>query len=405
MLSENSRARGSAVGAPPPAGDRGLDVTLILALGTFAVGTDAFIVAGFLPAMAGDLDVSVAAAGQSVTAFAITYAALAPVIATVTAGVPRRRLLMVALLVLCAANVVAALAPTFALLLIGRILSAVGAAAYTPTASAVSASLVRPQLRARALAVVIGGLTVATALGVPLGNVLGGWLGWRGALGLVAALCAVGAAGVVLLMPAVPGNPRVPLKARLAVLRRPAVTSVLSLTVFGMTASYTVYAYSVPAFESVGAGDAIPAVLFLYGLGAVAGNICSGYFTDRVGAVRVLTGAYLAMALGLGMLALLAAQEISAAPLAIVLAAVWGAASWAQTPPQQHRLIAEAPQEAPLVVSLNSSSIYLGIGAGTLLGGLFLPLGPPVVFGAGAAIALLSLGALGLSVDLGRKNS
>ncbi len=388
---------------PKPEG-RGLDVTLILALGTFAVGTDAFIVAGFLPDMADALDISTAMAGQSVTAFAVTYAALAPVIATVTARVPRRRLLVGALLVLCAANLLAALAPTFAVMLIGRILSAVGAAAYTPTASAVSASLVRPELRARALAVVIGGLTVATALGVPLGNLAGELLGWRSALGLVAALCAVGAVGVSLIMPALPGNPQVPLKTRLAVLRRPAVTSVLSLTIFGMTASYTVYAYSVPAFESVGAsGGFMPMVLFLYGVGTVIGNICAGYFTDRIGSVRVLTIAYVAMAVGLAVLAWLSAAEAAVAVLAVVLALVWGGSSWAQTPPQQHRLIAEAPQEAPLVVSLNSSSIYLGIGAGTVLGGLFLPLGAPAVFGAGAVIAVLSLVLLRVSVLVGRK--
>ncbi|MGH3503834.1 MAG: MFS transporter, partial [Nocardioidaceae bacterium] len=132
-------------------------------------------------------------------------------------------------------------------------------------------------------------------------------------------------------------------------------------------------------------------MLFLYGLGAVIGNLASGYFTDRSGSVRVLTVTYVGMAAGLAALAWVAASGVSQTVLVGFLAAVWGGMSWAQTPPQQHRLIAAAPQEVPLVVSLNSSFIYLGIGAGTALGGVVLSAGPPMLYAVGAAIALVSL--------------
>lgn len=371
---------------------RGLGSVLVLALGTFAVGTDAFVVAGFLPAMAHELRVSPASAGQSVTVFAVAYALLAPIVATVTARLPRRALLVGALLVLGGANLVSALSPNLTVLLISRVLAAAGAAAYTPNAGAVGASLVRPELRARALAVVVGGLTVATALGVPLGDLVSHWFGWRVALGLVAGLCAVNALGVFLNMPAIPGNPRVALRTRLAVLRRRNVVTVLPLTLLGMAASYTVYAYSVPELESVGVAEAsVTIMLFLYGLGAVLGNLASGYFTDRWGSVRVLTVTYVGMAVALALLAGIATVGASLTALVGLLAIVWGGTSWAQTPPQQHRLISAAPQEVPLVVSLNSSAIYLGIGAGTALGGALLSTGPSMLYAAGAAIAVLSL--------------
>ncbi|MCX5396271.1 MFS transporter [Streptomyces sp. NBC_00102] len=373
-------------------GQGGLMPTLVLALGTFAVGTDAFVVAGFLPSMAEDLYVSTEAAGQSVTVFAAAYALLSPVLATATARLPRRALLVGALITLGLANLCSALAPNLAVLIISRVLAAAGAAAYTPSAGAVSAALVRPEYRARALAVVIGGLTVATALGVPLGNLAGHWLGWRSALGIVAALCALIALGVRLMMPALPGNPRVPLRTRLAVLRRPAVLAVLPLTVFGMAAAYTAYAYSVPVLRAVRVPDSADLwMLFLYGLGAVLGNLASGYATDRWGSVRVLTFGYIGMVLALGLLTWLAATHVSLVLLVGVLVLLWGAASWCQTPAQQHRLIEAAPQEAPLVVSLNSSGIYLGIGLGTVLGGITLPHGATTVYGLGAALAAAAL--------------
>ncbi|THA79268.1 MFS transporter [Streptomyces sp. A0642] len=375
---------------PPEPGP--LSSTSVLALGTFAVGTDAFVVAGFLPSMADSLHVSQAAAGQSVTVFAAAYAVLSPVLATLTARVPRRILLISALLTLGAANLLSALAPSLAVLIVSRIIAAAGAAAYTPNAAAVGAALVRPELRARALAMVVGGLTVATALGVPLGNVISHWLGWRSTLGVVAALCLVIAVGVRLNMPEVPGNPRVALRTRLAALRRPTVLAVLPLTVLGMGACYTAYAYSVPVLEGVRVPEgAMLWMLILYGLGAVLGNVAAGYATDRWGSVRVLTAGYLVMALALGALAWIAAAHGSVQPVVGLLVLLWGASSWCQTPPQQHRLIQVAPQEAPLLVSLNSSGIYLGIGLGTVLGGVTLPAGTTAVYALGAALAAAAL--------------
>jgi predicted MFS family arabinose efflux permease len=388
-IHRQKEARSAPAADPAP---RGLGSTLILGLGTFAVGTDAYVVAGFLPDMASSLHVSEGTAGQSATAFAITYAVLSPVLATVLARVPRRALLVAALAVLAAANLGSALAPDFAVLMVSRVVAAAGAAAFTPNAGAVAASLVAPAQRARALAVVIGGLTVATALGVPLGSLAARTLDWHAALALVAALCAVAAAGVLRAMPALPGGPRIPLRRRLAALRHPGVVAVLPLTVLGMAAGYGLYAYAVPIMRALGAGgSAEPWLLFLYGAGAVAGNLVAGARVDRHGPLRVQAAGYTALAATLALLTCASATGTSWLPVTALLMIAWGATTWFQTPAQQVRLINAAPQETAVVVGLNASALYAGIGAGTVLGGVLLPHGATAALAACTALAVLCL--------------
>lgn len=366
-----------------------------LALGTFAVGTDAFVIAGFLPRMADELGVSEAAAGYSVTVFAICYAVFSPLLATVTATVPRRRLLVAALVMLGLANLGTALAPDFAVLMATRVLAALGAAAYTPNAGAVASSLVTEERRGRALALVVSGLTVATAIGVPLGNLASRLMGWRSALGLVAVLCLIIGLGLAVLLPRLAGGIRTPLAARLAVLRDPSVRVILPVTVLGMAAAYTAYAYAIPAFAAVGvSSEATQWMLFLYGVGAIVGAQSSGGLTDRFGGTRVLIAGYAVMVGTLAAFGSLSLAGVALPVLVGALAFTWGASSWCQTPPQQHRLIAAASEQAPLVIALNSSGIYIGIGGGTFIGGLAGVGSVAWMFFSGAVIAVLAAGFL-----------
>ncbi|MFI7532437.1 MFS transporter [Streptosporangium sp. NPDC049376] len=394
----------SNVSISRPAALGGLGRTWVLALGTFAVGTDAFVLAGFLPDVAASLRASTAGAGQAVTVFAAAYALSAPVVATVSARLPRRALLVAALVLLAVANAGSALAPDLPSLLVTRVLAAVGAAAYTPTAGAVSAALVRPELRARALAVVVGGLTVATALGVPLGGAIGAVMGWRAALGLVAALCLVTALAAGALTPPLPGGVPVPLRTRLAALRRPGVAVVLPLTALGMAAAYTAYAFAVPALGALGVtGSGAVWALSAYGLGAVAGNLAAGFAADRIGPVRTLATGYTLMAVTMAAFTLLAVTGVRAPAAVALLAVTWGAASWCQTPPQQYRLIEAATAQAPLLVALNSSAIYLGISTGTAVGGLTMPAGTGTTFAVATALALAALAWLSVTAGVTRR--
>jgi len=169
-----------------------------LALGTLAIGTEGFMIAGLLPDISADLGVSIQAAGQLVTVFALTYAISSPVLTALTGNFDRRRLLAVAMGAFAAANVVAFEASGYWGLLGARMLLALAAGVFVPAANALASTLVPPRFRGRALAVVNGGTTIAIALGVPLGALVGDRFGWRTTFAGVAMIATLATAGLIL---------------------------------------------------------------------------------------------------------------------------------------------------------------------------------------------------------------
>ncbi|MFE6055873.1 MFS transporter [Kitasatospora sp. NPDC056446] len=369
---------------------------LLLALGTFAMGTDSMVVAGILGPVSADLGVSVPAAGQLVTVFALGYALLAPVLAALTARWPRRRLLLAALAVFTAANALSALAPTYGLLLATRVLAAAGAALYTPTANAVATTLVAPERRGRALATVLGGMTVATALGVPLGT----WVGrgdWRLTMWLVTALGLAALVGLAALLRDLPAPAAAPaLRARLAPLGRRRVLGAAATTLVFFLAFQSVYIYLATAVSGAtgGDGDRLSAILLTCGVMSVAGSWLGGRLVDRVGVRPVLLAGSAVAACAFAALPWLGRSM----PGALGYAAVVPLAGWAVSVALPHRLASLDPAGAPLLISLNSSALYLGTAAGGvagsaaigLLGGRWFPFAAAVLAVAACAVAAVT---------------
>lgn len=339
----------------------------VLALGAFALGTDLFVIAGILPEVARDMKVSVGAAGWLVSAFAFTYAPASPVLAVLTGNVPRRGLLLTSLGVFCAANVISALSPGYDLLLLSRVLAALGAALYMPTASSIAASLAPPEKRGRALAMVTAGLTVAIVLGVPLGTWVAEYAGWRATFWLVAAVSAGALLGIRAWIPRVPALQPVGWGARVALLKQPRVAAALSMTVLWTAGAFTVYPYlsALLHHETHLSLAETGWILLLFGVASVAGNFVGGHGADRRGVLPTIAFALTLMVLTLATLSW-GGSHLAAV---IVAVAVWGVAGWMLTPPQQHRLIAYAPQIPAAILGLNGSAIYLGMGIGASVGG------------------------------------
>ena len=193
----------------------------VLALSIFVLGTSEFMITGLLPEMARDLAVSIPATGYLISAFAIGMIVGAPLMAIVTLALPRRTTLVASLLVFVVGHVLAALASDYGVVLVARVVTALATATFWVVAAVVAVSMVGEHLRARALAVLLSGLTVATVLGVPLGTVVGQQLGWRATFWAVAGLALLGLVGVLATVPRrTEGTRRPVLRDELAAFRR-----------------------------------------------------------------------------------------------------------------------------------------------------------------------------------------
>jgi predicted MFS family arabinose efflux permease len=359
----------------------------VLAFGAFGVGTSGYIVAGLLPALTGELHVSATAAAQLVTAFAIAYAIGSPLFAAVTGGWERRSLLVAALVVTAAGNLFAALAPGYGSLLLARVVTAVGAAVFTPAASAVAAELTAPERRGRAVALVFGGLTVALIFGVPLGSLISQHLGYRPAFALVAAFSLASALAVRLALPAVAPPPRVRFAERFAVGRDPRVLVMLAITVLACLAAFMVYTFVSPLLAATAGvhGTTVTLLLFCYGVGGAVGNFAGGRAADRWGSRAPLLVVTVAITIVMALLPVTTGTPIAAG----ITLFVWGMATWSFNPPVQHRLIELSPGHAGLVLSLNASAIYLGVGLSGVVGGAVLDSAGPLVLPEVAAVLTL----------------
>jgi len=340
---------------------------LILAAGMFAIGTDSFVVAGILDQVAGSLNVSLALAGQMVTLYALSYALLSPVIAAALANWPRKRLLLTGMVIFVIGNVITALAPNIELVLASRLIAGLGAAMFSPTATAAGASLVAPEQRGRALAIVIAGLTSATALGAPLGTFIGGLMDWRATMWFVSAVGAVAAIGVAWRLPAIPSAPAVSLARRLEPLSDSRVLLTILTTFLTYAGLFLVYTYIGSSFDRATGGNAsvLAGLLLLWGVAATVGNLAAGRLTDRFGSRKIINVSIVALTLNFALLPWTSASLATAIPALIV----WGLFGWGMLVPQQHRLISIVPSAAPLLLGLNSAALYVGVSMSGVIGG------------------------------------
>jgi predicted MFS family arabinose efflux permease len=352
---------------------------LWLALGTFATGTESFMIAALLPGLAADLSVSITAAGQLMTVFALTYALSSPVLAAATSGVGRRKLLLLSMIAFALANFVAAAAVDYWQLMAARILLAAAAGLYVPSASALAGAAVSPQRRGTALAIVMGGSSIAVALGVPLGAVIGHAVSWRMTFVCVGIIASIAVAGLLFGLPrgvgAGMGAPS--LRERFAVVQQTPVLVALLITTIWATGAYTVYSYLAPYLTRVVGieNSHIGLVLFIWGCAAVSGLFSGGTISDRFGSRAVMIPAFVLLALAFASLSFVPIFAGGDTLLACVLVAIvlWGFAGWGFFPAQQARLMALAGVKvAPIVLSLNASFMYLGFSLGAALGSFTL---------------------------------
>lgn len=379
-----------------------MDTRLIwLALGTFAVGVEGFVIATLLPAIAADSGVTITQAGYLVFAYAIAYAVGAPVLSAFTGRFDRRPLLAVVALVFATGALLAATAQGYAMLLVARLVIAASAGLYAATAQAAAVSVSTPERRGRAVSIVVAGTTMAVALGAPIGAFLSGFAGWRGTYFAIAAVGVLTAIAIYAMLPRGIEGDRRGLRERLGVVRVPGLLPALLTILLYMAGPFAAFIYLGPVTTRLMGLDAglLPFIMLAYGVGAALGNTLGGQLSDRLGAQATVTIAAvlnIAFLLLLGTIPGLPREMIT--PFFFTFMVLWGIAGWMFVPGQVSRIVALSPSSAPLALSLNASFLYLGTALGALVGGFVLEHLPIEELGLVAAIfPALALGVIYIS--------
>ncbi|WP_328646281.1 MFS transporter [Amycolatopsis sp. NBC_00348] len=349
-----------------------------LALAVFAMGTSEFMLAGLVPDIAGALGVSPAQAGFLTSAFAVGLVAGAPLMAAVARSWRRRTALLGFLAVFVATHVVGGLTGSFAVLLVTRAVAAVAYAGFLAVALTAAAGLVPPDRTGRALAVLLGGTTLACVAGIPGGALLSAAFGWRAAFWAVALLCVPAVAGVA----RIPGTSATAkpsgLRKELAELRRPTLAGTLLLGALVNAATFGVFT----ALAQLSAGIApVPLVLAIFGAGCFAGVTAAGRLADRWPGRVVTIGGFLLLA-GWVVLALVPA----ALP---VLAFTQGALSFAVGSTVIARILRLAAGAPTMAGSYATAALNVGAAAGPVLGAVAAPVRTAVVLIAIAQVVAL----------------
>ncbi|MFJ2867900.1 MFS transporter [Kitasatospora sp. NPDC087314] len=375
---------------------------LALAISAFGIGTTEFVIMGLLPEVAGDFSVSIPTAGLLISGYALGVVIGGPLLTVLGTRAPRKGMLLTLMGLFVVGNLIAAVAPAFGLLMVGRIVSAFAHGAFFGIGSVVAADLVAPHKRAGAIALMFTGLTAANVLGVPMGTLLGQHFGWRSTFYVVAGLGLVGLAGIAALVPVQPRAEAARLGAELAAFRTLRLWSALAMTVLGWGGIFAMFTYITPMMTELAgfAPSSVTWLLFLFGVGLFVGNLLGGWFADRA-LMRSLT-VILAVLAALLFAFTFAAHSKVAAIVTIPLIGLFGFATVA---PLQKRVMDQAAGAPTLASAANIAAFNLGNALAAWLGGLVISagLGYAAPNWVGGLLTVVALGVTVFSAALDRR--
>lgn len=363
---------------------------LILIFCVFSVTTGEFVVAGILPEVAGDLGVSVGAAGLLVTAYAVGMIIGGPLLTAVTAGIDRKCLMVALLAVAVVGNAVSALAPDFRLLLAARLLTALVTSTFFAQAVVIAVQSAAPERAGTMVARLAFGMNLAMILGAPIGTRIGNQWGWRATFATIAVACLIGLVSVAWAFPSAAGAQRTSAVAELRVLRRGPVLVALAITAVGNVGALMVFSYLAPLLTNLGGHPAgrLPLLLLAYGVGATIGNLVGGTLYDRNPrfAQPALLGLLAATFVGAWFVATVTA-------LTVVAVVAIGLLGFAVIPGMQARVMTTAAAAPTLAMAVNASGYQLAAAAAGLVGGLIAdsPAGPRPLYLVAAGLTVCGL--------------
>ncbi|MEV0804425.1 MFS transporter [Kribbella sp. NPDC050281] len=368
---------------------------LALMVCVFGVTTGEFVLAGILPAVAGDLEVSIPAAGLLVTAYAIGMIIGGPLLTAITAGRPRKRLVLALLAVAVAGNLLSALAPGYEVLFAARIVTALVTSTFFANAIVIVISSAPAGKQGATVAKLVFGMNLAMILGAPLGTWIGEAFGWRATFGAITACCAVGLLLVARFVPGDQAGTRNRALGEFAVFRDRDVLLAITTTAVANIGLLMVFTYLAPLLTGPGsfAAGTVAPMLLIYGVGATIGNLLGGRLADRA----LLPSQLSALSV---LVVLLIALRVSPTPVVtglLVFAA--GAVGFSVIPGMQSRVLSTAAAAPTLAIAVNASAYQLAAACAGWLGGRIIA-GPglPAIYLAAAITTVLGIGLTALAL-------
>jgi DHA1 family inner membrane transport protein len=377
---------------------------IALAIGGFGIGLTEFIIAGLLPQVAGDFAVSIPTAGLLISGYALSVALGALLLTALVTRLPRKTVLLGLMVLFIIGNLISAIAPTFGLMMVGRIVAALCHGAFFGIGSVVAADLVAPERKAGAISIMFAGLTTANVLGVPLGTLLGQHYGWRATFWAITVIGVIAFFGILALVPSTASdNGSARLRGELHAFRRPQVLLSLAVTVLGFGGMFGAFTYITPMMTDI-AGftpGSVTWLLVVFGVGLFLGNLAGGKAADRA-LTPTLILLLIALAVVLAALSFTAHAKIPA----IVTLLLMGGFGFATVPGLQMRVLHFASDAPTMASSANIAAFNLGNAIGAYLGGRTIAAGLGLTSPAwvGALLTVAALVVLTGATTLARRN-
>ena len=341
----------------------------ILTLGMFALGMDAYIVAGLIPSISKSFNKSSSAIGQGVTVFTLFFSISAPIFSTILAKSPVKKILIIALSIFTLANIITAISMNYMLYIVSRAIAGLGAGVFSPIAISASNHLVSEKNKGKAIAFTVGGMSVGTVIGVPLGLEIANISNWRFAMLVIIVISFIALISISILMPKFKIEAPPNLKDRFQLFLNKHVLRVISVTLCAAIASLGLYTYLADIIKTNTDTKNLTHYLTAWGIGGLIGSFGIGFIIDRFKNTRfVMLIILILLALSFGLIPI----SINLPILGLIPFILWGAMGWATQAPQQHILLKKHPEYGGSAVALNSSINYLGSAMGSAIGGIIL---------------------------------
>lgn len=362
----------------------------MLTMISFLIGTSQFVIVGILDKVAASAGVSVATAGQLITAFALASAIGTPLIIVATAKLDQRRQLLLALVIFLLGIAIALVLSGFSFLMASRIILGVGTGVFIVTAYAITAKLASPGRQGEAMSNISMGFSASLVFGVPIGRVITAAYDWQMIFWGIGFFSLLGTLAIARLLPAVAGQSPVPLGKQIALLKRPSIAAALGMTFFVFTGYSVVNTYITPFLAALRpmSEQEMSSILFALGIASLIGSKLGGFLADRLGTPRTLIGSMAVQTMSLALVSITSGSVI----FAILLIMLWATSAWTFGLTQSFNIVSLAPEASGIMLSLNSSFVQLGFAVGAGIGGIAV---------GGSSIMIISwLGAAAIAIAL-----